>query len=378
MPNLHYCPGANPNIGAKRLRTLLLLAPLAAIVMAAAGCAKVADPQPPEILVPAPASDLKAIQYSDQVVLTFSAPSLNTNGSAVTTLRDIEIFRLAGSERDSTDPIPDAELLRRAEKLATISSARMNEYLSGQTLVFHDPLALKDRSEIYARSFRYAVRFINRKNQTAGLSNQVLVAPVPIPLPPAGLKSTMTEHFIGLTWTPPEANLDGSTPPRIVGYNLYRSEDPDHFPSMPLNPSPLLNPEFEDRSFQFDRKYYYVVSIVGSRDHPYAESLPSEPLLVAAQDIFPPGPPGNLNAVLDGGRVILLWSPPPEEDVAGYYVYRKEEQDQAWIQLQKEMSVQLSFRDATAESGKIYDYEVCAVDSHGNKSVPARARIEVP
>jgi hypothetical protein len=378
MLNLHRYPQANPYVGAKAPRTLRSFVPLLSLMLAAAGCAKVADPQPPETLIPKPASDLNAIQFADQVALTVSPPVSNTNGLPVTTLREIEFFRLARDERIDSGPVPEEEFLQQAEKLMTVPTARINEYLSGQIIAFRDPLTLPDRSTIYTQAFRYAVRFINKKNQTAGLSNQAFVAPVPIPPPPTDLKARVTEQFVGLTWTPPVTNMDGSSPPRIGGYNVYRSEDPDQFPSVTLNQSPLLKPEYEDRGFQFDGKYYYAISIVGSRENPYAESLPSEPCLVTPLDVFPPSPPTNLNAVLDGGRVVLLWSPPPEEDVAGYHIYRKEERDPTQRLLQEELSVRLSFRDETAESGKIYEYRVSAADTHGNEGVPAQVRIEVP
>jgi|WetSurMetagenome_2_1015567.scaffolds.fasta_scaffold08486_5 hypothetical protein len=378
MLNLHRYSQADLYDGRKIPGILRLSVPLLGLMLAAAGCAKVADPQPPQTLIPKPASDLNAIQFSDQIALMVSPPSFNTNGSPVTTLREIEIFRLARNEQVDNQPVPEEEFLRQAEKLITVPSAQLNEYLSGQILVFHDSLTFPDRLTIYTQAFRYAVRFINKKNQTAGLSNQALVAPVPIPPPPTDLKARVAEQFIGLTWTPPLTNMDDSSPPRIAGYNVYRSEDPEHFPSEPLNPSLLLKPEFEDRGFQFDRKYSYAISVVGSRGHPYAESSPSGPLLVAPLDTFPPSPPNNLNAVPDGGRVILLWSPPPEADVAGYHIYRTEEGEPAERLLQEGLSVRLSFRDETAGFGKTYDYKVTAVDTHGNEGAPAQARIAVP
>ena len=58
-----------------------------AMLLSVAGCAKIADPLPPEILVPKAAVDLTAQQRADHVVLTVSAPKWNTNGTAITTLQ---------------------------------------------------------------------------------------------------------------------------------------------------------------------------------------------------------------------------------------------------------------------------------------------------
>lgn len=41
------------------------------------GCAKIADPQPPDIRIPKPASDLSVQQLSDYVILSVSKPIQN-------------------------------------------------------------------------------------------------------------------------------------------------------------------------------------------------------------------------------------------------------------------------------------------------------------
>jgi fibronectin type 3 domain-containing protein len=171
--------------------------------------------------------------------------------------------------------------------------------------------------------------------------------------------------------------MDGSVPPRIAGYNVYRSEDPKSFSAVPLNHEPVKNPEFEDRNFEFDKTYFYCVSVVGSRENPYAESLASTSATVVARDTFPPGAPQNLNAVVAGPAVLLLWVPPPQRDVAGYRIYRRLEGEPATPMLQQELVKTPSFRDEKAQQGKTYIYRVTAVDTHGNEGPAAEAAVEV-
>ncbi len=349
-----------------------------ALLLIVPGCAKVGEPQPPVLLVPRPASDLSAIQYGDAIVLTVPMPTENTNSSPVTSLRQVEVFRLSSSRGQITSPLPEKEYLEKSERILTVTEDKFSGYLHDKTFVFRDEFPPRERTAIYSRSYDYAVEFFNRKMQTAGLSNQATISPEAIPAAPTGLTAQLTQDFVRLTWNSPAQNMDGSTPPRVAGYNLYRSEDPKKFPPAPLNSAPLPKPVYEDRSFQFDKTYYYAVSIVGSRKDPYAESPASPPVEVVARDTFPPEPPRNFHAVAERNMVILLWVAPPDRDVGGYRIYRSEEGSKERQLLQPNLVNILSFRDERVEAGKKYEYFVTAVDTHGNESVAAQTSVEVP
>ncbi len=348
-----------------------------AVLSAVSGCAKVGEPQPPIILIPKPAADLAASQVGNAVVLSVSMPAENTNGSPVTTLQQVEVLRLSSSRGQITGPLSENEFKLKAELILTVAADRFSAYLHDKTFVFKDEFSLQERDAIYGRTYDYSVRFVNRKLQTAGIGNQAIISPVAIPAPPGGLTTRLTQEYVRLTWEPPTENMDRSTPPRIAGYNVYRSEDPKRFPPAPLNPEPLPKPEYEDRSIQFDKTYYYAVSVVGSRANPHAESIASPPVQVVARDVFAPEPPQNLNAVVENGVVILLWVAPREPDVAGYRVYRREEEREQQL-LQPAPVSTLSFRDEKVQAGKKYEYFVTALDTHGNESTSARISVEVP
>lgn len=353
-----------------------ILWPLLALCLLFLGaCAKTGAPQPPQVLVPKQATDLAARQFSGRILLTVSVPVENTNGSRVTTLGRVEVFRLTGDRRNS-GPVPEAAFLAQSEEISSVSAADLGPHLRDRTLSFWDSTPA-DPAVFYKQGFHYAVRFVNLKNQTAGLSNQEFVAPVPIPAAPGELSHKFTADTIWLAWKPPEENSDGSTPARIVGYDVFRYEDPNAFPTTPLNGEPLLKPEFADHSFEFDKTYYYAVSVVGSRENPYAESFPSAPIAVPTPDIFPPGRPKNLDAVAQNGVVILMWESPDDKDLAGYRIYRKEEGAAGSVPLQPELVITLSFRDDQVRPGKKYEYSVAAVDTHKNEGPAATTVVEV-
>jgi hypothetical protein len=353
---------------------------LAIAVLWGAGCAKIGEPLPPTIQIPEPATDLAVEQVSDHIVLKATKPAKNMNGSAALTIRSLEIYRLAEKVSNATSAAPvTAEIFTsRAAPIFSISSDRFSDYLNGNSFVIEDKLALPNRSEIYTHLFRYAVLFVNNKNQAAGFSNQVSIAPTPIPLPPSGLSYDVTESFIRLKWTPPEKNMNGSSPAHIAGYKIFRSEDAQKFPDSPLNSDLVVNPGFRDEAFQFDKTYYYKVILVGSLKNPYAESLPSATLEVTAKDIFPPEPPEKFNAIPDNGVIYLLWVPSPSKDVVGCRIYRREAGKPEKQLLQNELITTPSFQDDGVKPDQQYEYLATAVDAHGNESAAVRAIVQTP
>ena len=241
-----------------RLRNIRIAALLCAIVFAT-GCAKIADPQPPEIRIPKAASDLSVQQLSDYVVLSVSKPVQNTDGTEATTLAALDLLRLAeeAQEWDPRQPLSEEQFLSRAVRVLSIPASRFPSYLKDGVFF------IEDRLTATANGYRYAVLFFNESDQTAGLSNQASIRLIPIPPAPEGLSAELTETAVKLSWTVPTANADGSKPARIAGYNLYRSQSPEVVPDQPLNSVPLQEPRFEDRSFSFNKTYYYSVSTVG-------------------------------------------------------------------------------------------------------------------
>ncbi len=353
------------------IRPFILLVPLFL-----SSCAKTGEPQPPLVRVPRPSVDLSVLQQDDGVVLILSMPRENTDGSPAVPPSEIEVFRLTQEDRRDREGISENDFLARAERIFDVRDD-LSAVLSGERLVFRDSLSGEDRAVVYQRAYRYAVRFVNSRNQTAGLGNQAVIAPVPVPAPPAEISFEVTQSFIRLRWSPPQENADGSRPARVAGYKLYRSEDPGVFSAAPLHEGLLVRPEFEDRSFQFDRTYCYAVSVVASAEDPYAESRASALLAVTPADRFPPPAPVNLQAVVDRGVVLLLWSAPDAPDVSGYRIYRTDKTG-GRVVLHSGAVPALSFRDEKVEAGTSWLYGVAAVDTHGNEGPPAEVSVETP
>lgn len=340
------------------------------------GCAKIGEPHPPEVRIPKPAADLAAHQLADTILLKVTKPTENTDGSTVTTLASVDVYRLSGDRSAvlAAAALPDAEYAARAERILSIPSSRLADYVRGDSIYIQDKLDGEDRSLIYSQTRQYAVLFVNKKNQAAGFSNKVTFAPVVIPPAPSGLSAVLEEDCIRLKWNAPLENMDGSKPPRIAGYKIFKAEGSAEFPPEPIHADLVQGTVFEDRSFEFDKTYRYAIRTVGSAQNPYAESLPSEILSVETRDTFPPSPPENFHAIRQEGSIILLWAPSSSPDVAGYRIYRQDKTSAARVLLQKELITVFNHRDAQPEGHG--SYAIQAIDTHGNESALVEAEVE--
>jgi len=349
---------------------------LAVCLILATGCAKIGEPQPPEVRIPRAAVDLAAQQLADTILLKVTKPTENTDGSAATTLASVDVYRLLGNPSAvlAAAALRDDQYAERAERILSIPSSRLADYVRGDSLYIQDRLEVEDRSLIYSQAHQYAVLFVNNKNQAAGFSNKVILAPVAIPPAPSGLSAILEENSIRLQWTAPPQNMDGSKPPRIAGYKIFKAEGSSEFPPDPIHGDLAQGSVFEDRSFQFGKTYRYAIRTVGSAQNPYAESLPSEILSVETRDTFPPAPPENFHAIRQEGSIILLWAPSASADVAGYRIYRQDKASAVRVLLQKELITIFNHRDSQLEGQ--YTYAIQAVDAHGNESALVSAEVE--
>ena len=220
------------------------------------------------------------------------------------------------------------------------------------------------------KKIRYWVVFRNNKNQFAEPGKETVITPVPIPPPPEGCLTEVTEDSINVKWAAPTANMDGSQPARIAGYNIYRGLSEEALD--------VVATEFEDRHFQFGNTYYYRIGTVGSIRNPYAESVPSKPCTAVAQDKFSPAPPSDFHAILDGDTVYLQWSLSSSPDVAGYRIYRQEKGSKTRRILHKELITGFSFRDNPKDFDRSWEYIIQAVDRNGNESTEVRTELQKP
>jgi len=128
-------------------------------------------------------------------------------------------------------------------------------------------------------------------------------------------------------------------------------------------------PSYLDNNFEFGRAYTYEVGAVFKDGGTTAESEPSPPCQVIPRDVFPPARPTGLTGLYTNGAVELVWDANTETDLAGYYVYRRENGEQP-KRLNRALLPTPLLRDAGVQPDRTYFYQVTAVDLSNNESRP--------
>jgi hypothetical protein len=363
---------------------------LFSIFVILAGCGAPGEPVPPSTPVPAAIKDLDARQAGDGVQLSFTLPSNSISGEKLKAPPAVEILR--GAVRP--DGTPDAKSFR---VVYTIPGALVENYRTDGRVSFTDPIAAEETKAHPGTAVTYAVRTRASQKRASADSNVVSLRVFPVPAPIASVAARVTESGVELDWGMSAVTAAGEMASAITGYRIYRSEIHPSAPASSPQDLPQGKPElhpgllgssetnsYRDTSVVFDHTYVYTVRSVIQAEGNELESSDSQPLTVTPRDIFPPAVPQGLVAALLLGSapgtfvVDLSWSINLETDLAGYHVYRSEQEGTRGQLVTRDLLPTPALRDTSIEPGHRYWYTVTAVDRAGNESPPcAPVAVEV-
>jgi len=202
---------------------------------------------------------------------------------------------------------------------------------------------------------------------SGGLIGFLLERALPIESSPIDEPPGSTE-----TTEPPPSDL----PPGPTRYNVYREIEPladapatpapDPLAAMaPLNAAPLTVLTFSDPVTALDgRRRCYTVRAIRGIEPTVVEGEPSSPVCVNPSDDFPPAAPVNVDALADGGAIVISWEPNNEADLAGYVILRGEAGDATLTPLSGTVIAEPRYVDRDVRSGVRYVYAVQAIDTH--------------
>jgi hypothetical protein len=340
-----------------------------------ASCGKRRPPIPPSERVPQRTELLSGAQRGNQVILSWPAPQRNAPDESVQSIRRIDIYRLAESP---TAPLPltEEEFAARSTLIGSINYETIRT--AGPTLVYLDTLELAGQPT----RLRYALRYVNASGQRASFSNFLLVEPAAkIAEPPTIVGTELSASAVTVIWKAPTANIDGSTPVNLLGYNVYRVEkSQNEVGQTPINNTLVNDTRFNDPAIRFGEEYNYVVRAVSlGTGGSQVESLNSNALPVSPVDTFAPVAPGPVSIAPSPGRLAIFFPANPEGDVAGYHIFRSLDPalpKNQWTRITSSLLTRTTFQDETVESGKRYYYYVVAVDAAGNESPPSNTESE--
>jgi hypothetical protein len=364
------------------------------VFLLAGGCGAPGEPTPPAPVVPVAITDLSAQQTGDGVQLTFTMPPKTVSGERLTETPAIEILR--GSLKP--DGSPDAKSFSTIE---IIPGALVELYRAADKVQIRNHFSSDDLRAYPGGAIVYRVRTRASRRRASANSNTVTVHIGPVPERIASTHAAVTESAIELSWSAPMHTSSGDPLPAISEYRVYRGEiDPASAGPAATDlsqvkwKSPLSNLGFttsttyRDTAFDFGKTYLYTVRTVIPGDGNPLESSDSVTLIVTPRDTFPPAVPQGLIAA---GVIIpesnapqeidLSWSSNVETDLAGYHVYRSEQQDTPGNLLTPDLLLSPAYRDTSVQPGHTYWYSVTAIDRSGNesaRSAPVAAEVAQP
>ena len=344
-----------------------------------AGCGKRRPPLPPVERVQQRTELLSGAQQGNEVILSWPAPARNAPNSSVQSIRRIDVYRLA-EKPGAPLALTEDEFSARATVVGSVTFEQIQT--AGDTITYRDTLELAGQPT----RLRYAIRYVNASGQRAAFSNFLSIEPAAriAKAPALSTDVKIAEDAITLSWQPPAANIDSSTPVNLLGYNVYRADESQSTSvTQPLNTELISGTAYADKNFQFGNNYRYIVRAVSlGTGGAQVESLNSNEVTVSPKDTFAPAAPERPSVAApepSSARLAIFFAANKETDIAGYNLYRSTDPDlpkQNWTRLNQTLLTRTTFTDDKVESGKTYYYYVTAVDKAGNVSPPSEVGSE--
>ncbi len=312
-------------------------------------CGKKGPPVSFDRIVPKAITDLGALVREGRVVLQWSLPRENTDGSDLVDLVGFKVLR--GSPEEGCEDCPE-----RLVPVAEVDLAPgVNHWIEANRVFW------ADRGLRAGKKYLYRVRAFNRRGHFSQGSNRVeLQWDIP-PSPPKQFQGVAGDGVVKLQWVAAK---------EAGGYNIYRSEKGEGFSLSPLNPRPIKETYYRDTGVVNDVEYRYVVRSVRKAGETLIEGDSSTPIIVAPVDLIAPSRPTGLAAFPLAEGMELTWIANPESDVVGYRVYRRRVFEPKFERLTDEIVRETFYLDRDVRTGEEYDYGVTAIDGsrHQNES----------
>ncbi|MEA2691765.1 MAG: large repetitive protein [Acidobacteriota bacterium] len=405
----------------KPLACLLLVTAMAA----GTGCGKKGPPQPPLRYRPAPAKDLMAAQQGHQILLDFAYPKNTPSGQALGGVTEVDVYEVirpvpaaapatppaakpgtpatppaappAAKPPATPPPAPPAAapatpappgipaapavpagpqplLPREFEPAAKVrlklKGAEVGAATLGDRIVIALPLPdpLPEKAELHY----FAVKTFGPHGDESDLSKQAVIQPRTPPPPPATTAVTPRGDGVEVTWTEPPGPPG---PAALAGYDVYRRDSQVKGFGPPLHAAAAGDRAYIDTTARFGQSYIYAVTAVAAKS-PLIESAIKSEVEIKYVDRFPPSAPREPVALVEAGRVRLVWRGSEAIDLAGYLVYRLDlrQVKGEYQRLTEKPISEVQYTDPNVKPGTTYAYRVTAVDQAGNESAPAEVR----
>jgi hypothetical protein len=399
---------------------------LTLLVAASPGCGKKGPPRPPPRLIPEQTTDLTVRQTGDRLVLEMTYPAATTGGLPLDGIEALEVLALrppagATAAADPRSFEVMATLAKRLEGPALIAATRGPRLIveldtaslpaprsrtedaalaaspTGTPTSIPSPTPTSTPASAGAPTpaaaetppagpgaavarppaapagpppLLFAVRTFGSRRNESPLSNMVGIVPQPAPPPPATLQAAAAADGVRLTWT------TAAGAPAPAGFEVLRRAVGEDSSETRIAQVPPDRMEHLDATATFGETYAYTVRTVAARD-PLVESDDGPGSELKYRDTFAPPVPSGLVALAEEGRVRLLWDRVESPDLAGYRLYRREN-DGDQVELPREPGAANDHIDDRVRPGATYTYRVSAVDHEDNESAQSEPAVAIP
>jgi predicted small lipoprotein YifL len=320
-------------------------------------CGKKGPPVAPGSTAPAPVADLRTWPREGTILLGWTAPTRNINGSQLKDLLGFRVFRQGRAIPDQ--PCPDCPLDFKPVAEIDVEFPRGARVEGGRVL-------WQDSAVQPGHEYTYFVRGYNFHQTPSPESNRVKVFWDVPPPAPEGVSMRSDNQALEITWRSPAPPAKEG--PEPSGFNLYRRGEGELFGLFPINPQPVKETRFVDGGLANGRRYFYEVRAVRNVRGTLIEGPASAEAQGIPEKQVPPSPPSGVVAVFQANGAAVRWKENPEPDIAGYNLYRKEAGETSFRRINSELIKEWYFLDQTADTKKSYTYRLKAVDTSGKES----------
>jgi hypothetical protein len=289
------------------------------------GCGKIGDPLPPFIRIPEPINDLAVQQSGHDLILTWTNPSKNIDGSAVTDLEQIRILSDGGIVA-TADPVGPGKAQSFTLPISSLSSGSLTFTVQAQT-------SQGKLSEISARA---------------------AIMPVEVPGLVNDLRAVTDQRTITVEWGPPLEH------PELAHVYLVSRSDITEQAEI------AAGRQYIDARYEVGKTYTYQVRAVRRIADRAVPGAGPATVSVLAVDSTAPAVPSGLDISASDVGAFITWTPNVEVDLSGYRVFRAAAVDGQFIPIAPEIIRTNALFDPDYQPA-LY-YAVSAVDEFGNES----------
>ena len=237
------------------------------------------------------------------------------------------------------------------------SVVRLNRYPIPATV-----FSYIDSQVVYGPNYVYRLTAVDSSANESRKSVSVIARPRDSTPPPAPLMvfSSAAGRYVDVSWTKPVAK-------DLKGYHVFRGRNSTDLIRIVRTPLRADSTRFVDKGDGSEglapgATYFYGVSAIDSAHN--ESSVVIFPFRVPDKE--PPGPPNDFRGKTTRiGDIQLSWQASTSLDVVAYRVYQGDDSSS----LRMISTVEgFGFRDTSTSPGRLYVYQLSAIDSSGNES----------